>query len=101
VDLADTLRDGDPRVRRGAVLGAYALGGDRGRAARRAMLARWANEPDTSVRVLLAAGLSEDARGVVSNFVLEQRIRSGEPDGALAATALAAREGDEVQVFAA
>lgn len=101
VDLEGALGDGDPRVRRAAILGAMALGGDRGLAARRSMLARWRSEPDAPARALLAMGLPEDERGAVSNFVLEERVRSGEADAVLAATALAQRGGDEVQAFAA
>jgi hypothetical protein len=101
VPLESALRDSDPRVRRGAILGAMALPGDRGRAARRAMLARWPAETDAATRVLLAMGLPEDSGGVVSNFALEERIRSGAPDAALAATALMERSGDDVQALAA
>jgi HEAT repeat protein len=101
VSLESALGDPEPRVRRAAILGAMALRGDRGRAARRSMLTRWPAETDAVARVLLAMGLSEDSGGVVSNLALEQRIRSGGPDAALAATALLERSGDDVEALAA
>jgi HEAT repeat protein len=100
VPLDAALRDPDPRVRRGAILGAMALSGDPGRAARGSMLARWPAETDPATRVLLAVGLPGDSRGVVSNFDLEQRIRSGAPDAALAATALMERSGEDIEALA-
>jgi hypothetical protein len=85
------LADPDPRVRRGAAMGALA----RGDAWSEATLARVSAESDDATRVVLAAGwmLRDDRAGVPSSALVE-RATSGDGDAPLAAFALARRTDD-------
>jgi HEAT repeat protein len=88
-DPRDLLRDRDPRVRRAAAQASLAAPSAD---VARALLARRAEEPDETTRVVLGIGLmAGDPDGRVTTSALVDRAESGAPDAALAAMVLARR----------
>ncbi len=87
--LASALRDPDPRVRRGAAMGAGALP-----RAHAALVAAFAVEADEATRRVLALGFADDgAASGVPTSTLVDRVEAAGADAPLAALALA-RRGD-------
>jgi len=90
-----SLSDPDPGVRRAAAMGTLAGWDGLRLPAAESLLARMPHETDEATRTVLGIGLLDgDPNARVPTVGLAQRVEAGGPDGALSASAFAARAGD-------